>query len=159
MDQLDPEEAKIICDIHSRQAFNWNPSLRPRMANSYESLHLLRRQSWLDRGLLADFGLPDDETAFGSILYDDSHLRFEEAAGAIDGVFRIFHWMTAPENWKRSVDRKQAKYDMLCCGMVAAPPYAPDKWKLDKLQRDGHRDTISPENAPDNPSRSRAEVR
>ena len=103
MGHLSDEEAQIIHDIGRRQIFNWDPTLRTRMAIGRKSLSLIGRQGWLDLGVFWNFGLLDDETLVGFILYDDAHLSNAEASSALERVFQIARWMTTPENWSNHV--------------------------------------------------------
>ena len=103
MKHLDEEEGLLVHDIGRRQVMNWDPTLRMRMTNAYRSLHLLGRQGWLDLGVFWNFGLLDEETLVSFIIYDDAHLRHEEASAALLRVVEIAQWMTVPENWQRRV--------------------------------------------------------
>ena len=105
MNQLGEQEGQIIYDIARRQVFNWDPTLRTRMASTHKSLRLLGRQGWLDLGVFWNFGLLDNKTLVGFILYDDAHLRHIEAAKALDSVFEIVHWMTEPANWEKGLGK------------------------------------------------------
>lgn len=103
MKALGDEKGQIIHDVARRQVYNWDSTVRSRMSNSLRSLNFLGRRGWLDLGVFWNFGLLDDETLMGFILYDDAQMSYSEAENALDKVFEIMHWMTAPQNWEANV--------------------------------------------------------
>lgn len=103
MDLLGDEEGEMIYDIARRQVFNWDSTARVRASNAYKSLRLLGRQGWLDLGVFWNFGLADEETLAGFVMYDDAHRRYVEAAEGLDEVLKLASWMTEPDNWGKRV--------------------------------------------------------
>ncbi|KAI4089435.1 MAG: hypothetical protein LQ344_005437 [Seirophora lacunosa] len=92
MQALGAEEGPMIHDIGRRQVFNWDPMTRARVGTqtSGRQLQLLGRQGWLDLGVFWNFGLVNDETILGYVLYDDAHLRYAEAERALTSKVSFF---------------------------------------------------------------------
>ena len=103
MEQLGEREGALVHDLARRQVFNWDSSVRHRLAGGYESLKQLERKGWLDLGVFWNFGLSDEETLVGFVVWDEKQLEHEEAAGAFARVFEIVRWISKPENWTKRI--------------------------------------------------------
>lgn len=99
--RLGERDGRVMDDVGRRQVFNWDPSRR--MSKKLVSLECLGRQGWPDYGFFWNFGLQDEHTLMGFVMYDDAHLRHAEAKAALDRVFAIVKWMAEPHNWATNV--------------------------------------------------------
>lgn len=101
--QLGERDGGFVDDLHRRQIFNWDPSMRTRPSEKRDDRELLGRRGWIDCGFFWNFGLQGDDNLVGFVLYDDAHLRYGEAKAALDRVFAIVRWMAEPENGTKAV--------------------------------------------------------
>ncbi|KAL8696153.1 MAG: hypothetical protein Q9224_002944 [Gallowayella concinna] len=100
--QLGERDGRVMDDIGRRQVFNWDPSRR-KSQKELVSLELIGRQGWPDYGFFWNFGLQDEGTLAGFVMYDDAHLRHAEAKAALDRVVAMVKWMAEPQNWETTI--------------------------------------------------------
>ena len=126
--ELGELDGAVMDDVGRRQVYNWDPSRSARRHRHHDttttttttsartstfnnkgpissSLELLGRQGWPDYGFFWNFGLEDEETLVGFVMYDDAHLRHAEAKAALDRVVAIVAWMAEPGNWTAGIGR------------------------------------------------------
>ncbi|KAL8798047.1 MAG: hypothetical protein Q9182_007000 [Xanthomendoza sp. 2 TL-2023] len=107
--QLGERDGRVMDDVGRRQVFNWDPSRR--RSKALASLETLGRQGWPDYGFFWNFGLQDERTLVGFVMYDDAHLRQAQAKAALDRVVAIVQWMAEPRNWETAVGNVGSSVD------------------------------------------------
>ena len=107
--QLGERDGRVMDDVGRRQVFNWDPSRRKRKGHA--SLESMGRQGWPDYGFFWNFGLQDEHTLVGFVMYDDAHLRYAEAKAALDRVVAMVKWMAEPQNWGATIGTMKSSID------------------------------------------------